>query len=71
MNVKIVQLTSKGQITLPKQWRDNNNITYVIVETTENLITVRPYQISLQEDAKPAFLKLDMKRKKKPMKRLK
>lgn len=40
--VKILQATSKGQITLPKQWRDTFNTKYYKITIKEDELVVQP-----------------------------
>jgi len=39
---KILQATSRGQVTLPKQWRDKFDTKYFQVEISDNAITLKP-----------------------------
>lgn len=42
---KIIAPTSKGQITLPKAWRDQIGTDHVLMETTAEYIVIRPHKI--------------------------
>lgn len=39
---KIMQSTNRGQITLPKTWRDKFDTSYFMAEISENEIIIRP-----------------------------
>lgn len=45
MNSKIVKSTSKGQITLPKEWRNQFNTENFILEIHDKQIVVSPLVI--------------------------
>jgi len=42
MSTKIIKQTERGQITLPKQWRDKFDSDYFNVEIEDNCLTIRP-----------------------------
>lgn len=53
---KIVKSTSKGQITLPKSWRDQFNTDDFLMQIGENLITIKPVDLAkLQEEEDVIF----------------
>lgn len=39
---KILQATSRGQVTLPKDWRDKFGTQYYMVEVNENELVIKP-----------------------------
>ncbi len=39
---KVLQATSRGQVTLPKAWRDKFDTSYFIAEVNANTITLTP-----------------------------
>ncbi len=40
---KILQATSRGQITLPKSWRDKFNTNYYVVEIKDDTLSFKPF----------------------------
>lgn len=56
MSPKIVKSTSKGQITLPKSWRDQFNTDDFLMQIEVNAITIKPVNLArLQEEEEVIF----------------
>lgn len=56
MSPKIVKSTSKGQITLPKSWRDQFNTDDFLMQIEVNAITIKPINLArLQEEEEVIF----------------
>ena len=47
---KVLQATSRGQVTLPKVWRDQFNTKYFIAEVSGDSLLIRPLSKSNLED---------------------
>ncbi|MBI4995039.1 AbrB/MazE/SpoVT family DNA-binding domain-containing protein [Candidatus Peregrinibacteria bacterium] len=45
MSPKIVKSTSKGQVTLPKSWRDQFNTDNFLMQIEVNSITIKPINL--------------------------
>lgn len=54
---KILQSTSRGQITLPKKWRDRFKTDYYIAELKNKSLIIKPLkeQKNLEEDLDEAW----------------
>jgi len=51
MSTKVVTCTSKGQITIPKKWRDKFNTSTFTLSTEDNKIVIMPINPeSLQDE---------------------
>lgn len=46
MPTKIAKCTEKGQITLPKQWRDLFNTDSFVVDFDDKQLTIKPFHMS-------------------------
>lgn len=56
MTPKIVKTTSKGQVTLPKIWRDKFNTGDFLMQIDVNSITIKPINLArLQEEEEVIF----------------
>lgn len=56
MSPKIVKSTSKGQITLPKSWRDQFNTDDFLMQIEVNSITIKPINLAeLQAEEEVIF----------------
>lgn len=56
MTPKIVKTTSKGQVTLPKIWRDKFNTDDFLMQIDVNSITIKPINLArLQEEEEVIF----------------
>lgn len=56
MSPKIVRSTSKGQITLPKSWRDQFNTDNFLMQIDVKSITIKPINLSeLQAEEEVIF----------------
>ena len=53
---KILQATERGQITLPKKWRDKFTTPYFIVEMSDDSMLIKPMErTSLESDLKKSW----------------
>jgi bifunctional DNA-binding transcriptional regulator/antitoxin component of YhaV-PrlF toxin-antitoxin module len=43
---RLLQATSRGQVTLPKGWRDKFNTTYYTVEIKSNELVLKPFSMN-------------------------
>ena len=55
MTTKILKATSKGQITLPKKWRDRFDTENFKAEIAENQIVIKPIKLSDDEQWETIF----------------
>lgn len=56
MTPKIVKTTSKGQVTLPKIWRDKFNTDDFLMQIDVKSITIKPINLArLQEEEEVMF----------------
>jgi len=55
MTTKILKATTKGQITLPKKWRDRFHTDNFTAEIDENQIVIKPIDLDNHEQWETIF----------------
>lgn len=49
MNAKVIKTTSKGQITIPKKWRNEKNTDNFLLEVHDQKIVIKPLYLEKEE----------------------
>ncbi|NOS67569.1 MAG: AbrB/MazE/SpoVT family DNA-binding domain-containing protein [Candidatus Peribacteraceae bacterium] len=55
MTTKVLQSTERGQITLPKQWRDHFKTDNYLVEMHNDRLVIIPFQLGVASDEEVLF----------------
>lgn len=55
MTSKILKSTERGQITLPKQWRDSFGTNNYVVHINKKTLVITPLQFDMDEDEEVIF----------------
>lgn len=55
MNAKVVKATTKGQITLPKTWRDKFGTDDFVMLVEKEKLTIKPVKIEEMEEEEIIF----------------
>jgi len=55
MNMKVVKSTTKGQITLPKNWRNKFDTDNFLLEIASGKIIIKPIRIEELQDEEVIF----------------
>ncbi|MBP7114451.1 MAG: AbrB/MazE/SpoVT family DNA-binding domain-containing protein [Candidatus Peribacteraceae bacterium] len=55
MTTKILKSTERGQITLPKEWRDAFRTNSYIASLHKNTLVIAPLQLDSEEDEEVIF----------------